>query len=85
MLNSLLYTLASRKPVGFSFTFDTAGRGFDQAVWHDSSTTLFTFDDAEKSFNQSVWANLAKYSAARSKSNQQVDFAKVLKQMDASK
>lgn len=74
MLNSLLYTLLSRKPVGFPLTFDTKGRGFDDSIWLDPSNTLFTFDNSEKGFDFSVWANLVAKSATASTTAERAAF-----------
>ena len=67
MLNSLLYILLSRKPGKSSFTFDTAGKGFDQSIWHDPTNVFFTFDDAQKAFDLSVWSKYIPKAIAKTK------------------
>lgn len=67
MLNSLLYTLLSRKPGKSSFTFDTVGKGFDQGIWHDPSNVFFTFDDVQKAFDLSIWSKYIPKAAAKKK------------------
>ena len=69
MLNSLLYTLLSRKPGKSSFTFDTAGKGFDQSIWHDPANVFFTFDDAQKAFDLSVWSKYIPKAAVKKRAN----------------
>ena len=66
MFNNLLYTLLSKKPIS-AFTFDVKGKGFDQGIWHDTSSTFFTFDDSQKAFDLSIWSKYIPKAAAKKK------------------